>query len=150
MNHMRLGAMTFCLPWFILLSATAQDADALKPDEKLFIHAAALMVLTPDNSTGLAEKAMESAKSEKPKWKVDNDALLKALRSIEEKPELRKKYRAELKKVLEKTPKEATPKLVAQIERDFSPGQVAEYRKKVERGAVLCVFPLCIIWDCCP
>jgi hypothetical protein len=84
-----------------------------------------------------------------------DDNILKAFASIEEKPVLRKRYRASLEQFLGDEPKANGKKLLEKIQADFEPEKTARYRvvvenaaqKKPELGSI--PWPLCIVFDCC-
>jgi len=135
----------------LFLRTEGGQSEPLKPQEKFYIHAAALLVVNPANRTRILALAKESAE-DSPKWTADDDRILQALESLQKKPELREKYRVTLKKRLGDDPKKNSKKLLVRIEKDYTAEKVEIYREsiknaKLEKGAL--PWPLCIPFDCC-
>ena len=136
----------------LLLPAYAGDSKPLSPEEKLFIHAAALMVVDPAKQDDLLARAEESARQAKPKWAARKDRLLRGLAAIETNPDLREKYRASLKRKLGNDKQANTKKVVQKIARDFEKEKVTEYHEKLNVKDVVIgsvPWPACIPFRCC-
>ena len=140
----------------LVVLAAAAEPKPLDLQERLFIRAAASMVISPDGTHAWAdaESLTDAAKRTglKKNWTESTDPIVKALVSIERKPELRQEYRKRLGDRLGERPNENGKKLLEEIKKNFAEDKLNEYREVIkaerfERGSL--PFPLCIPFHNC-
>jgi hypothetical protein len=155
-NRVVRGALPAALVGLLFTSASAADEKGLTEQEKVFLHAAGLLVEDPGNDKDLVGRAKESIeKGADKKWAKSENLVLKALASIEEKPLLRERYRTSLKSLLGDEPEANTKKLIAQLETSYTKDKIQEYSNLIEKAAVAKLergslpWPVCIPFDCC-